>query len=165
MIFCVTGNAHQPFDRLINLSVSISKILGEELIIQNGSCIYSQASQYLQIGVLGHEKFIEAVCRSNFVITHAGAGTLRTLNSHKIKSISIPRLSVYAEHVNDHQVQIAKEFMGRGITFLPADYQGQIISAENSYQQFCAMSFLFGDLSTQDLNEEIADIVRKIIGH
>lgn len=165
MIFCITGNAHQPFQRLVNFSVRLAKMLDEELVIQNNIFAYAQCETYQQVGVLHHQDFISTLCRSSFVVTHAGAGTLRTLNTYHKKSICIPRLKVYGEHVNDHQVQIAMEFMDRGLACVPEDYSGHELSAPNAYAQFKEMYFRFSPLSDQNLNDRIICLVRDILGH
>lgn len=165
MIFCITGNTHQPFNRLINLSLELSSLAQEDLIIQNSVQLYGQAPSHIQTGIIDHHKFVETMSKANFVVTHAGAGTLRMLNTYNKKSICVPRLKVYGEHVNDHQVQIAREFMKRGLTFLPDDYAKPEILPADSYQGFKSMNFTFGQLSEHDLNAEIVRIVRSIVGH
>ncbi len=155
----MTGNAKQPFNRLVDLALSLSIAHGDELVIQNGVVTYSQASSCRQIGVVANNEFIELVKRSSFVVTHAGAGTLRTLNSHFVKSICVPRLARYGEHVNDHQVQIAIEFARRNIVSLPGDYLSSSICVTTAYQSFIDSQFDFKPISDESLNERVVRIV------
>ena len=46
----------------------------------------------------------------NLIITHAGTGVIVNGVKKGKKVIAIPRLSKYGEHVDNHQIQLIKEF-------------------------------------------------------
>jgi beta-1,4-N-acetylglucosaminyltransferase len=165
MIFCVTGNAHQPFRRLVDFSGRIARLLDEELIIQNGSYNYECAHRSRQVGILPHADFISTLCDASVIVTHAGAGTLRTLNSYEKRSICMPRLKLFDEHVNDHQIQIANEFMDRGIVYVPTDYNSLQPSALAALSGFRKTKFRFEPLSELDLNDHIVELIRSFLKH
>ena len=49
------------------------------------------------------------------VITHGGTGVIIGAVKQGKKVIAVPRLARYGEHVDDHQVQLLKEFDGMNI--------------------------------------------------
>ncbi|WP_369406235.1 glycosyltransferase [Blastococcus aurantiacus] len=56
-----------------------------------------------------------AMAQADAVIAHAGIGSaLGALNAGR-RPILVPRRSAYAEHVDDHQLQIARELHGRDL--------------------------------------------------
>lgn len=165
MIFCITGNAHQPFNRLVELAIKLEAIAGCNLLVQNGACDYQSIQTSKLIGLVPHDEFISLIKESDFVVTHGGAGTLRTLNSFGKPSICLPRLLRFGEHVNDHQVEIATEFQDRGITVLPDDFTDAEPSALRAFEKYSAASFQFRPLSDRDLADKIKIIVNEIIGY
>ena len=56
------------------------------------------------------ERFQEMINECTFLITHSGVGTIMRAIDAKKPIIVVPRLAEYHEHVDDHQVQIAKAF-------------------------------------------------------
>lgn len=61
------------------------------------------------------ETFASNVEWADLVITHAGVGTLISLVESGARVIAVPRRKRRSEHVDDHQVQIAREFSDRGL--------------------------------------------------
>ena len=47
---------------------------------------------------------------STLVITHGGTGAIITAVKAGKKVIAVPRLAQYGEHVDDHQLQLLKQF-------------------------------------------------------
>ena len=48
--------------------------------------------------------------RADIVITHGGTGAIIGAVKQGKKVIAVPRLAKYKEHVDDHQLQIIKQF-------------------------------------------------------
>jgi UDP-N-acetylglucosamine transferase subunit ALG13 len=48
------------------------------------------------------------------IISHAGVGTICAALKHDKPLLAVPRLSKYGEHVNDHQLGLAKKFEAAG---------------------------------------------------
>jgi uridine kinase len=57
---------------------------------------------------------------SNLIITHAGTGVIINAIKKQKKVIGIPRLKIYNEHVDDHQIQLIHEF--KELNFIEAVY-------------------------------------------
>ena len=49
------------------------------------------------------------------VITHGGTGVIIGAVKQGKKVIAVPRLASYGEHVDDHQVQLLREFDGMNL--------------------------------------------------
>ena len=62
-----------------------------------------------------HQDLVAAVRDSDLVVAHAGTGAAITGLEHGRCPLLVPRLRRYAEHVDDHQVQIAAELARRGL--------------------------------------------------
>ena len=61
------------------------------------------------------DQFLEQASSADLVVSHAGVGTLIQLIENGADVIAVPRLKKRAEHVDDHQQQIAREFSSRGL--------------------------------------------------
>lgn len=59
---------------------------------------------------LSQEEFNYKIDQCSLVITHAGTGVIINALKKVKKVIAIPRLCVYGEHVDDHQIQLINEF-------------------------------------------------------
>lgn len=122
MIFVATGTQKFPLDRLLRtVDVLIEKgVITEEVFAQTGSSTY-QPRHYGFTPFMGKEEFDEKVERSDLLITHSGVGTIISGMQRGKGIIVYPRLAKYGEHVDDHQLQIAKAFSGQGYVLLCAE--------------------------------------------
>ncbi|NQX05476.1 glycosyl transferase family 28 [Rathayibacter sp. VKM Ac-2856] len=101
-----------PFDRLIAASVPLLK--DAEVLWQTG---LADVSPY---GIEGrasvpHHELQEAVKEADVVIAHAGTGAAITAIEAGKVPILVPRLVARGEHIDDHQIQIARELDQRGL--------------------------------------------------
>ena len=121
MIFVTLGTQDKEFKRLIDI---IYKYLedsnsDENIIIQYGNTKYDYDvfNTYKNVkcfDFISPEDFEKYLNEADFVITHAGVGTIINGLNHNKKLIVIPRLKKYKEHVNDHQLQITENFAYEG---------------------------------------------------
>ena len=124
MIFVITGTEKYPFDRLI---IEVDRLAGadlsgEEIFIQLGSCKYvprhCKWERYLSFG-----EMCERVKLSNIIVAHAGAGiTLLCIQLGK-SPIIVPRMKMYAEHIDNHQISFAKRFEKTGMVTVVNDVE------------------------------------------
>jgi UDP-N-acetylglucosamine transferase subunit ALG13 len=61
------------------------------------------------------QEFMESAASADIVITHAGVGTIMNLLDMGISPVVVPRRANRGEHVDDHQVQIARVLGNRAI--------------------------------------------------
>ncbi|MHC9000332.1 glycosyltransferase [Enterococcus bulliens] len=103
MIFVTVGTHEQQFDRLIKYIDKIQPDLNQEVFIQTGYSDYMPLNCSFQ-KLLSYEEMEQYLDISDIVITHGGASTyMASINKGK-KTIVVPRLLEYDEHVNNHQL-------------------------------------------------------------
>ncbi len=111
MIFITLGSQKFQFDRLlIEMDRLIEKgIIYDKVYAQIGYCNYIPKNfEYTKF--LNRDEFSLNIEKSDIVITHAGTGVIVNAVKKGKKVIAVPRLAKYGEHVDDHQIQIIKQF-------------------------------------------------------
>lgn len=115
MILVLLGTQDNDFHRLI-ASVEENIVNGniqDEVIVQSGYTKYN--SDKMRIFSMIPKDEIEALIeKAEFVITHAGVGSIETSLEKGKKVIVVPRLKKFGEHINDHQLDIEREFSRKG---------------------------------------------------
>lgn len=115
MILVLLGTQNNDFRRLldeIEKNIEIGNIQ-EEVIVQAGYTKYKSDKMRI-FNMISREELEKLVNKSNFVITHAGVGSIEMSLEKNKKVIAVPRLKKYGEHVNDHQKDIEQEFDKKG---------------------------------------------------
>ena len=115
MIFVTLGTQDKNFDRLVSAIDKEIKNghIKEKVIVQSGSTNFKSGDMEI-VDYLSQEEFEEYMKKCDLLITHGGVGSILTGLSYGKKVIAAARLSKYKEHINDHQVQIIKEFAKKG---------------------------------------------------
>ena len=111
MIFVTLGSQKFQFNRLlkeIDRLIEQGKI-NEEVFAQIGYSDY-KPKNYKYKAFLDRDEFTYIMSKCDKVITHGGTGAIISAIKKDKKVIAIPRLSKYGEHVDDHQIQIVKQF-------------------------------------------------------
>ncbi|STB61367.1 glycosyltransferase [Clostridium perfringens] len=134
MIFVTVGTHEQPFDRLIKYidSMKQSGKIKDDVIIQTGfsnynpqNCIWNKLYPY--------KEMINLVKEARIVVTHGGPSSfIMPLQFGKIP-IVVPRLKKYDEHVNDHQLDFAKEVQKRQGNIILVSNIEELIDVINKY--------------------------------
>lgn len=115
LILVTLGTNDKTFIRLVK---EIEKLIEEQLItekviIQAGYTKYQ--SDVMEIfDLIPMDKFEELISDCSVLITHGGVGSIITGLKKNKKVIAVPRLEKYGEHVNDHQLQIIRNFKDAG---------------------------------------------------
>lgn len=116
--FVSVGNAYQPFTRLIHAVTSIAPGLPQPVVVQHGHTPFDSV-ECRGVAFLDMRAFESAVSEAEVVILHAGAGSvLHALGAGKAPVIMARRAEL-GEHVDDHQVEFARELAltGRVVVF------------------------------------------------
>ncbi|MBR2567152.1 MAG: glycosyltransferase family 28 [Paenibacillus sp.] len=115
MIFAIVGTQRFRFDRMfILLDEAIEAgIIQEEVVAQSGYTSY-EPRHFRTIPFLSQEEMNAYIERSRCVITHAGIGSITNCLERGKPVVVIPRRKDKGEHVDDHQLEIAKVFQERG---------------------------------------------------
>ena len=111
MIFITLGSQKFQFNRLLK---AIDKLveqgtIKEEVCAQIGYSDY-QPINYNYKQFLDRDEFAAMEGKADIVITHGGTGAIIGAVKKGKKVIAVPRLAKYGEHVDDHQLQLLKEF-------------------------------------------------------
>lgn len=111
MIFVTLGTQMFPFERmLMKIDELIERgVITETVMAQTGYTNYKpkyfNCKQFMD-----RVEFRDAIANCDIVITHGGTGAIITGVKAGKKVIAIPRRAEFGEHVDDHQLQIVKQF-------------------------------------------------------
>lgn len=164
MIFVTLGTQDKEFKRLVDI---IYKYLensnsDEKIIIQYGNTKYDydEFKEFKNVkcfDFISPEDFEKYLNEADFVITHAGVGTIINGLNHNKKLIVVPRLKKYKEHVNDHQLQITENFA----------YEGYIIEykEDDDLQDLIKKVKDFNPKKYESNNQRFNDELEKIINN
>lgn len=127
MIFVTVGTHEQPFNRLLKSIDRLveNKVIKENVIIQKGYSDYEpkNCESYKLISYETMKKYIE---EARIVITHGGpASFIAPLSIGKVP-IVVPRKKEFNEHVNNHQLEFAKEVENRMKNILVAENEKEL---------------------------------------
>lgn len=111
MILITLGTQDKEFTRILEKVDELidKKIIKEEVIVQAGYTKYKSKNMNI-FDYVSKKKLESYMEQADFIITHAGVGTIFDALKKNKKIIAIPRLSKYKEHNNDHQLEIIEEF-------------------------------------------------------
>ena len=115
MVYVSLGTQDKKFPRLLQeVDKMIEKgIIKDEVIAQIGQTKYESKNMKLY-DYLSKEDVLKYMKESRFIITHGGVGTILDALKLNKKVIAVARLKLYKEHVNDHQLQIIREYTKLG---------------------------------------------------
>jgi UDP-N-acetylglucosamine--N-acetylmuramyl-(pentapeptide) pyrophosphoryl-undecaprenol N-acetylglucosamine transferase len=114
LILLTLGTHEQPFARAIDLIEPLAR--QEQLVIQHGfTPPRADLANVRWIDFLEHEELIRLAADASAVVCHAGVGSIMTVLGLGKTPVLIPRLKAFGEHVDDHQLQIARELESAGV--------------------------------------------------
>lgn len=122
MITVTLGTINFPFDRLVNSIAALlhSGMIAEEIFVQHGDTDVAIIQDHPLV-TTSHKVpsavLSEYIAQSRLVISHAGQGSTRYLAAQKVSFIIVPRLADLGEHIDDHQLDFAKNVSNLGIVF------------------------------------------------
>lgn len=132
-IFILVGTHEDPFQRMSDLASVLSK-RGYSVQYQYGHSSEPQKNNSLTcFQFCTYDKTIEYIQNADLVITHSGTGSIISCLHHGKKPIVIPRHKSLGEHIDDHQLEIANEFLARN--FIYCIDQEDILSELSAYLQ------------------------------
>lgn len=111
MIFVTLGSQKFQFDRLLQKLDALIEdgTITEPVYAQTGHSTYTP-KHFETAAFMDRETFAAHMAKADMVITHAGTGAIIGAVKQGKKTIAVPRLSKYGEHVDDHQTQIVAQF-------------------------------------------------------
>lgn len=115
LIFLSLGTHEQPFSRAIGLLKPLVAA-GQTVVVQHGSTApRPDWPGYEWFEYLTYEEMRERITTSHAFFCHAGVGSVLTALMHGVTPVIMPRLAQFGEHVDDHQVQLTRKLVDRGL--------------------------------------------------
>lgn len=136
MIFVTLGTQKFQLNRLLKkIDEYIENgIITEEVFAQVGNSDYVP-KHYEYSKFLDKNEFDKIVAKADVVVTHSGVGTIITSINLNKPVVVYPRLAKYKEHVDDHQLEIAKAFSKKRYVLM-CDEEDELISVINEAKKF-----------------------------
>lgn len=116
MLFVTVGSQKFQFDRLLRAvdALVASGVVEGGAFAQVGACAYVPGS-FPSEAFLDRERFGELMEESDVVVTHGGTGAIIGAVKRGKRVVAMPRLARFGEHVDDHQVEIVRQFGEMGL--------------------------------------------------
>lgn len=164
MIFVTVGTHEQQFDRLVRYIDELKRdgILKEEVIMQTGFCSY-EPKYCIFSKLFPYEDMLRYVEEARLVITHGGPSSfIMSLQVGKIP-IVVPRRKEYEEHVNDHQLEFAREVEKRQKNILFVEEVEQLRDTIENYEE--KIQLLTSGMTSNNarFNEEISRLAAMLV--
>jgi len=128
VIFVTVGSSDKPFPRLLE---ALSALPLNTMLIQHGPSEPPLGAR-LAVSFMPFNEIVKWMSRAEFVISHAGAGSIICALHAGHTPIVMPRLSRFGETVDDHQVDLALALAEAGrvvVAWEPPDLAAAIAGA------------------------------------
>ncbi len=125
MIFVTVGNSIKgvEFHRLIREVDELAHEVDEEIVAQIG--YLKEVPKNLRwVRFLGYDQAMDYFRQASLIIGHCGVGTVINGLAFRKPLILVPRSSAYGEHIDDHQVELAKRLRGTEGIFVVGEIDG-----------------------------------------
>lgn len=143
MVLVTVGSSNIQFDRLFKILDSLCEkgvLHGEDVIAQTGKLNY-EISHYKHFPFISNEEMDRMQQSADFIICHAGTGTVTGAIKKGKKTIVFPRLKKYGEHESDHQLDLASQFAQEGYVLCAFDEE-QLAEAVIGIDRFTPKKFI-----------------------
>jgi UDP-N-acetylglucosamine transferase subunit ALG13 len=113
MIFVSVGTHEAPFDRMLQSVFGLR--LDEDLVVQYGPSTDRSDSAWVQAEYLSFDEVVGYIRQARAVVMHAGVGSVMISLANGKRPIVMARRFEFAEHVDDHQVELARRMDANGL--------------------------------------------------
>ena len=164
MIFVTVGTHEQPFNRLVKKIDELKRdgVITEEVIIQTGFSTYEP--KYCKWSkLIPYQQMLKNVEDARIVITHGGpASFIMPLQLGKTP-IVVPRQQQFNEHVNNHQVEFARNVAERMGTIIPVEDVDKLKDLIINYDQIVAVMEHEMSSNNAKFNKKLEKIVDELV--
>jgi beta-1,4-N-acetylglucosaminyltransferase len=120
VILVTVGMHTDGFPRLIKEMDRVAAQIDEEVVMQIGATPYRPtAARWFSFTTQAEMKALSEQAR--VIVSHAGSGSILTTLQYNKPLIIMPRLQKYGEHVDDHQLELAKALSEMGALLVASD--------------------------------------------
>ena len=163
MIFVTVGTHEQPFNRLIQKVDELKRdgVITEEVIMQTGFSTYEPKNcQWSKL--IPYQQMVKNIADARIVITHGSpASFIMPLQVGKIP-IVVPRQYQFDEHVNDHQVEFARNVAKRMGNILVVEDIEKLEAMITDYEQIVVSMGHGMSSNNEKFNEELEKLVNEL---
>ena len=158
MILVTVGTQDKSFKRLINEIDCLvkEKKIKDKVIMRTGYTEYNGLIEHFNFAP--EDELNEMVKKCDILITHAGVGSIFKGLEYGKKVIAIPRLKKYHEHVNNHQLDISKNFLEAGYIKVVND----IADLGNTIKNINKFNPKKLEIDNQELIDTVEEFIDKI---
>lgn len=164
MIFVTVGTHEQSFERLIKLIDKMveEKQITDKVIIQKGYTDY-EPKNCEAYKLIGYDEMQQYIADARIVVTHGGpASFVAPLAIGKIPVV-VPRKKEFDEHVNNHQVDFAREVEKRMNNIIVAETEEEIVDAIVNYDNRVASMAKSITSNNKKFNEDLKKEIESIL--
>jgi len=111
LILVLCGTQMQDFSRMIRVVENLAD--NNQVVVQAGHTKYKSPKMEI-FDFIPSDKMKELYKNADYIITHAGAGSMFQAIKTNKKTLVFPRLQKYGEHVDDHQLQLSQKLEDLG---------------------------------------------------
>ena len=137
MIFVAVGTQKFPFNRLLKGIDDLIEQghLKDEVFAQIGHTDYVPRN-YQYKDFLPPDAFQTCIKNCDILITHSGVATIIAGLQLEKPVVVVPRFAKFAEHVDDHQLQIAESFSTKNLVLMCRNLEdlAQIVDSAETHQ-------------------------------
>lgn len=160
MILVLLGTTNFDFSRLLKVIDELLKdeTIKDDVIVQSGFTKFT-SSRYKDIGLVSMKELDRLIKDAKIIISHAGTGSLVSAVKSSAAVIAAPRYKSMNEHIDDHQLDITREFVSLGyvLPYFIDDDLGQVIKNCNEFQK---KEFISGKAKIIDFINEYLDQIQ-----
>lgn len=114
--FLAVGTHHEPFDRLLRMAgeAAAKGLLPTPVVAQSGASEHHPRA-FEGGSWLSPDEFRRQLTTAQVVIGHAGSGLVSSALAAGTRPLILARRHAFGEHVDDHQIQIARKLEQLGL--------------------------------------------------
>lgn len=156
MILVSVGSQKFQFNRLLKEVDRLieEKIIEDTVFAQIGVSDY-KPKNYEYVDFLTQDEFNKKIDECSLIITHAGTGIIINSLKKGKKVIALPRLVEYGEHVDNHQIQLLKEFENSNLIKAVYDVK-DLKKALSEINQICFIKY---ESNTENIINNILNFI------
>ena len=109
-IFITLGSQKFQFNRLLRAVDELCETVDAEYVFAQIGYSDYLPKNFSYKKFLDRDEFSAEMSKAEIVITHGGTGAIIGAVKKGKKVIAVPRRAKYGEHVDDHQLQLIKQF-------------------------------------------------------
>lgn len=124
VLFLTGTKSDMPFDRLRDASVALANARPDLSVTYQGpvsAALGSHPPNWQPVETLYQAEILRRIRDGHQVIAHAGIGSILTVQSNGGRPIVVPRARCFGEHVDDHQVEIARALTSTDVVSVVCD--------------------------------------------